>query len=430
MRRATRWRNGQGFSRRVDLFPEHHADCQGHRFRAVSLDYPPFLDYIRRGKNEPVQQLDSVDVRIIDTIAAQLNFTYAIYEPVDCQWGYQQANGSWTGVIGTVGRYEADFSLNVLITGQREEVVDFTVGYHREPLTFAMGKPKPLPQWLSLVRPYTPVIWAAVILTVLGAVFVQWVLMVTSDKVGLSDAVFQDYQAGERSEFAAYRQRTRALATSKKRSALVATGLVVRGILRQDMNMPRRPAEQIFLGVWLIVSFVLTIIYVSYLTAFLTVPTLSPTVKDLDELSRSHFSWGLQDLGAADYQLFKSSEVPLYKRIFQSLKVCSTMKSCLQQTIDENFAFISWLTYLRDAIAVDFTDRNGDAKVILARDSFAPAELGFSLTRNSRLKAHMDVVMRRLMEGGLVQKWLSEFIQMHAQLGKQKALQADLALVG
>jgi len=51
-------------------------------------------------------------------------------------------NGSWTGVIGTVERYEADMSMDVLITADRDESVDFTIGYHTEPLTFVTTKPQ------------------------------------------------------------------------------------------------------------------------------------------------------------------------------------------------------------------------------------------------------------------------------------------------
>ena len=56
---------------------------------------------------------------------------------------------------------------------------------------------------------------------------------------------------------------------------------------------------------------VVTISYISTLTAFLTVPTLSPTLDSLQQLVKSDFSWGIADYGAADYQLFKSSKVLL-----------------------------------------------------------------------------------------------------------------------
>ena len=63
-------------------------------------------------------------------------------EPLDQQWGFQQPNGSFTGVLGTVSRGEADFSMDLLITAEREGASDFTMGYLDDPLTFSLSKPK------------------------------------------------------------------------------------------------------------------------------------------------------------------------------------------------------------------------------------------------------------------------------------------------
>lgn len=53
-------------------------------------------------------------------------------------------------------RLEADFSQNIAITQDREEVVDCTRGYHVDPITFATSKPRLLNQALALIRPFTP----------------------------------------------------------------------------------------------------------------------------------------------------------------------------------------------------------------------------------------------------------------------------------
>ncbi|KAF2361867.1 Ionotropic glutamate receptor [Trinorchestia longiramus] len=429
---ATHWSSEHGFDRNVQLFPEHYKNCYGYKFSVVSLDYPPFLAYVKKEHGEPVQHLDSIDIRILDTIADEFNFTYAIYEPADGQWGFQLPNKSWTGVIGAVERFEADFSLNVLITGQRTEAVDFTIGYHNEPLTFAMGKPKPLPQWLSLVRPFQVLVWCSVGVTIVVSTIVLWLLILASNNVASHEEflsgtrVFQNVDLSSDAS-----NRAENFEFSRNNSSYWnAINIIVRGFLRQDIKMPRKSPVQVFLCFWLIAGFVITIGYVSTLTAFLTVPALSPTLNNLEELTLSHFSWGVQNFKAADFQLFKSSDVPLYRTIFRGLHFCSSQKDCLQKTLDENFVFISWLTYLRDSIAVHFTDRHGDSKIVLARDVFAPRQLGFCLKKNSQLKGYMNEVMQRLIEGGFVQKWLSEFIVKHSKEGKAMAFEADLAGVG
>lgn len=66
-----------------------------------------------------------------------------LVEPADCQWGKQEGNGSWTGVVGAVQQVAAeeeeqgeelvqglaDLSMNLVVSGGREEVVDFSSPY-------------------------------------------------------------------------------------------------------------------------------------------------------------------------------------------------------------------------------------------------------------------------------------------------------------
>ncbi|KAK8374763.1 hypothetical protein O3P69_012536 [Scylla paramamosain] len=71
-------------------------------------------------------------------------------------------------VIGAVQRLEADFSLNVAFTGDRERVIDYTLGYYNDPLTFCTSPPRPLPRVLALVRPFHPEVWAGFVVALVA----------------------------------------------------------------------------------------------------------------------------------------------------------------------------------------------------------------------------------------------------------------------
>lgn len=86
-------------------------------------------------------------------------------------------------------------------------------------------------------------------------------------------------------------------------------GRTARFVLTQGRRWPPGTTLRLFSGFWLLFCLVVTVSYVSNLTAFLTVPALSPTVDTLEELVDSNFVWGINDFGAADYQLFKTSKV-------------------------------------------------------------------------------------------------------------------------
>ena len=78
---------------------------------------------------------------------------YEVREPEDGQWGLLTSNGNWTGLVGTLQHENADFSVDITVTRQRSEVVDFTAIYIQEPVVILSSKPRPLPEYLSLVRP-------------------------------------------------------------------------------------------------------------------------------------------------------------------------------------------------------------------------------------------------------------------------------------
>ncbi|XP_076053587.1 glutamate receptor ionotropic, delta-2-like [Oratosquilla oratoria] len=383
----SRWSPRRGFQNpKTELFPDLFRDCNGHVFRAVTLDFPPFMHYRHGSSTTPVTKLDCLDVRIMDSIARHLNFSYNVYEPVDGKWGYQLPNGSWTGVIGTIERYEADFSMDISITADRDYYVDFTIGYHTEPLTFVTSKPQPLPQWLSLVRPYQLYVWVCFLGALALAGPCYWLLL---------------------------RAAPEETKDSKNHTIVTASFIIFATLITQSQRWPRASSARLYAALWVLFSLVATTSYVGNLTAFLTVPALSPTVDSLEELSRSTFVWGIASYGAADYQLFRSSKVPLYQKIFKSLDMCPSVEDCIQRTLDERYAYISWRTYLRDAIATSFTDRNGDSRVYMAKEDFFPGEFGFTVQKGSPLKRPFDGVIRRLLEGGFVAKWLSEIIEQH-----------------
>ena len=48
--------------------------------------------------------------------------------------------------VGTIAAGGGDFSLCLATVGAREEVIDYSMPYQDEPLTFSMSPPLPLPQ--------------------------------------------------------------------------------------------------------------------------------------------------------------------------------------------------------------------------------------------------------------------------------------------
>ena len=75
-------------------------------------------------------------------------------EPEDGEWGLPAGGGNWTGLVGTLQHDKADFSVDLTVTRERSEAVDFSAIYIAEPFAIFSSKPKPLPEYMSLIRPF------------------------------------------------------------------------------------------------------------------------------------------------------------------------------------------------------------------------------------------------------------------------------------
>ncbi|KAG7153726.1 Ionotropic receptor 40a-like 4, partial [Homarus americanus] len=208
-------------------------------------------------------------------------------------------------VIGSVERVEADFSLNIAITQDREEKVDCTIGYHVEPITFATSKPRLLNQALALLRPFTPEVWAAFVATLVMVGPFYYLVC----------------------RWSCYHL------TPSPPSAIKASLLVFGACFNQSVKWVSGLCPRMFIMTYVLTMFVAVTMYVAMLTATLTLPALSPTLNSLEELVQSDFSWGIQ-------------------LVYQGLEPCPSLDECINQARDTKYAFITWRTYLEDRIAV------------------------------------------------------------------------------
>ena len=124
-----------------------------------------------------------------------LNFNIEIFNAPDGVWGLLDEEGQWVGLIGLASRGEVDFIISdILMSWTRFQVtivkksyaimkicihcmsiqvVQTTMFYDRDFLTFASPIPAPAPRFFSLLRPFTLIVWVLVITSIisLGVVF-------------------------------------------------------------------------------------------------------------------------------------------------------------------------------------------------------------------------------------------------------------------
>ncbi|KAK4301575.1 hypothetical protein Pmani_026353 [Petrolisthes manimaculis] len=137
-------------------FRNHPENYNRHKFRLLEKELFPYISS-ERLNNEPgtlVRHRDAIGTRVIQAMSSSLNFTYEIREPMDGEWGVELERGNWTGIVKQLQREEADICLDLTVTPRRYTVIQFTGAYIDQSAVLLSSKPRPLPEYLSLIRPF------------------------------------------------------------------------------------------------------------------------------------------------------------------------------------------------------------------------------------------------------------------------------------
>ncbi|XP_047480207.1 uncharacterized protein LOC125032865 [Penaeus chinensis] len=148
----------ESFSTFSQLFIDRFKSMGGHTLNVASDDDDAPLLFLDEN-----DEFEGTCKRILDALADTFNFTFTLtHGAPDLKWG-EIENGTWVGLLGEVYRGRKDMAINYFtITHERAQYFDYSISYHTEGFGFALPKPPPLPQWRSLVYPFTWVVWVGV----------------------------------------------------------------------------------------------------------------------------------------------------------------------------------------------------------------------------------------------------------------------------
>ncbi|XP_042226822.1 uncharacterized protein LOC121869529 isoform X2 [Homarus americanus] len=241
------------FSKENRLFPDRFHTFDGEVLHVASDldDYP--LIY------EDGDNVDGTSIRILRSLGSWLNFTFTTTQQAeDGKWG-ELENGTWNGLLGEVYRSTKNITVNYFtVVYDRLQDFDHTTTYFYEGFGFALRIPPPLPAWMSLLYPFTPVLWACV-----GSAL----LLTTPTLYFLTRA-----------------------ASHNRASIQDAAITVFRSLVRQSSpRVPEVGAVRLLLAPWWVGCLILVVTYTCNLIAVLTVPVFPSTISTIEGLALSQF---------------------------------------------------------------------------------------------------------------------------------------------
>ncbi|XP_042860601.1 uncharacterized protein LOC122246231 [Penaeus japonicus] len=256
---------------------------------------------------------------------------------------------------------------------------------------FALPRPPPLPQWRSLVYPFTWLVWAGVggILIFTGLVyFLLTYTQPVSPDVSLPGAF----------------------------------GVIMMGLVNQaPTKIPASWSLRMFLAGWWITAYIIVISYNCNLIAVLTVPVYPKRIHTLEQLAVSHYRLCMLDYGEFVPDALLESAEPMMSSLGRKMDLVPVtdegyygQEDCAAHVLDDRNAHIETYAYLK----LTYADMELLDSVYFMKAQIYEGNLAFFYQKHTPWRRVLDRGLQRLVESGFVAHWQNDIIDRYTKAGK------------
>ncbi|XP_067660170.1 probable glutamate receptor [Haliotis asinina] len=347
----------------------------------------------------------SYPFRIMKILAHYMNFSYTVIPPREDAWG-KDVNGSWTGVLGTLQRREADFASDMLtIHYDRAVAFDYILLPIAESKRFILYKKEEDADGdhlLLFLRAFQPTVLLMFGLSLLLEFVLLSSVRLIGKKIGLQTNSENNKLEGN----------VRLKNTSAQN--VLQTGFEVYGatIKQGSTRTSSTDSERILTAGWWMFTIVFSAVYCGTIMATLAVKVETPPFSNMAELvSRTDYKIGY-DSSSITESIIQNSNlsymVAFNKRIKdQSIKdtglLSNNITTHLQRVHEGKYAFITSLVILPLARA--------KCQLEAIDSRLSSTYTAFYLPKSSPLKPELQKAMYRLNDNGILQRTFQEWLE-------------------
>ena len=325
-------------------------------------------------------------------IAKLVGFNYTI--KVVEQYGDNDGNGNWTGIIGAVVSGEADLAVaDLTINTEREKVVDFSMPFLDLGISilFVSDHSNTI-NLFSFMTPLSPMVWGMMLV---GGIAVSSVMFLIA-KISPFETAELDTDEGE-SPFLSFRHCLWFSAASW---------------VQQGCDfLPRAYSTRTIASFWWFFTLIMISSYTANLAAFLTIERMDSPISSVQDLAKSDIKYGSITSGST-LHFFKNSSDPFYKKMFEKMSSC---KGCLIESNEKGISKVlqeaSKYAFFMESTTIEYhTERNCDlARIGSNLDS---KSYGIAMQKGSILRSSISSAIIRLRQQGILDrlktKWWRE----------------------
>ncbi|RLU21499.1 ObirIr68a [Ooceraea biroi] len=394
-------------------------DLHGNGLRVAVFEHIPAVTKASRDHYQQSTAANpkalGIEFELIRVIAKTMNFKANYYKPDNIEeerWGKAGDNDSYTGLLGEAIAGNADFILGDLhYTMHHLNYVDLSASYNTECLTFLTPESLTDNSWELLILPFRLNTWIAVLCTLLLGSGLSYVLAL----------FYQRYIVPNLSEAnACYSMKGVYLFTEFQNSVLYTYSMLL------QVSLPRLPnawAMRIFIGWWWIYSILASVTYRASMTATLSRPAIKVTIDTLAQLTRSKLAVG--GWSEEGKEFFLTSSDQFSQEIGSKFELTENEDGAVDRVANGTFAYYENAYVLRHARAKRIFEGGNNGRNKSKKDTGSTVKynlhimdecvvqmpIALGLEKNSPLKPHVDLWVRRMTEIGLVRKWLSDVME-------------------
>ncbi|RZC40131.1 glutamate receptor ionotropic, delta-2, partial [Asbolus verrucosus] len=453
------------FRKGTDLFRDKTSDLRNQTLKVAAFGHIPGTAKNSNSQRETVRAVigngslsfSGAEVEILQTVSAAMNFKCEIYEPLNANvelWGGKQTTGKYTGLIGEMVSTHADIALGDLYyTPYILELMDLSVPYNTECLTFLTPESLTDNSWKTLILPFKPLMWAAVLICLLicGIVFYalarfhenintikeekcQNVDIFNKKKKIITLSIYPEVEKFDSNvKYMKMKEQYIPPKHEGQASGLYQFSEPFNSVLYTYsmlllVSLPKLPTGwslRMLTGWYWLYCLLLVVSYRASMTAILARPTPRVIIDTLQELVNSRLPCG--GWGDINREFFKSSLDSTTKLIGENFEIVNDSGEAVDRVAQGVFAFYENSYFLKEALVkrqLRFqTARSNltsnrtqemrdiakeDRTLHIMTDCVIKMPISIGLQKNSPIKPRVDKYIRRVLEAGLIKKWLDD----------------------
>ena len=142
---------------------ERRCNLQGH---VLTVGWIERLPYVYTSNDYNNGGISGINYDIASSLALQCNFSLELQE--FNTYGVLQDDGRWTGLVEKLRTKKLDLEIaSMIITKERAEVIDFSIGLQNFEFTLFMGRSNEEVQWKTFVNAFSNQFWVCLIFSII-----------------------------------------------------------------------------------------------------------------------------------------------------------------------------------------------------------------------------------------------------------------------